>query len=495
MNTSTKLSRMGEQALEYATLGWYVVPVNSVQGKCCSCNKKENCGNSAGKHPRISNWQNKASNDPREIKRWWRKWPDANVGIVTGPKSGLVVVDADVKDNGLETIRSLATDHPELMNTYIVITGGGGLHLYFRHPGVEVKNRVRFAPGLDIRADNGLVIAPPSIHRSGQVYEARNTPYLSELPDLPSFVLDSHSSRTRSNTGTTHESPKNNISKKTSSGLKRAVSVKAQPLDLNKLTADQQRDIREAMVSSMPTRAGRRNQQTFALARRLHSVPGVEWKDINVESLRVLVMKWHEQSVAAAKQSGFHIDATKQETWHDFVYGWDRVKVPFGASLEGVVETVSKHKIGRGGKPPEPVQNAADFLMYDDDQDLLLLMTFMWELNEFHEGLGFFLSAREAAKRIRELGTVKPRDHGWTNRKMNQLEEDRVLQCLERGDAGTEGHRKSSTYLWIWQPKTRDADLSWLDQTPTVAPPDATAADLDRARAEQLKALANFGKK
>jgi len=285
--------------------------------------------------------------------------------------------------------------------------------------------------------------------------------------------------------------------------LVRAVGHKTKSLDLRKLTADQQRDIREAMVLSMPTRAGRRNQQTFVLARRLLSVEEDSedddndnklLKDINVEDLRPLVIKWHEESVAAAKQSGFHIDATKDETWREFTYGWDRVKVPFGASLEGVVETVSKYKIGRGGKPPEPVQNAADFLLYDD-QDLLLLMTFIWQLHEHEDGLGFFLSAREAAKRIRELGTVKPRDHGWTNRKMDQLQNDRVLRCLEKGIAGEEGKGKSSTYLWIWQPKTRDPDLSWLDLTPTTAPLEATDDQMDRIRKAQQEALKRFGKK
>ena len=49
-------------------------------------------------------------------------------------------------------------------------TGGGGRHLYFRHPGGTVHNKVGLAPGIDLRGDGGLVVAPPSLHRSGRRY-------------------------------------------------------------------------------------------------------------------------------------------------------------------------------------------------------------------------------------------------------------------------------------------------------------------------------------
>jgi hypothetical protein len=54
-----------------------------------------------------------------------------------------------------------------------VTTGGGGHHLYFRHPGGSVRNRAGLAPGLDLRADGGYVVAPPSLHPSGRHYAWR----------------------------------------------------------------------------------------------------------------------------------------------------------------------------------------------------------------------------------------------------------------------------------------------------------------------------------
>lgn len=82
-----------QTALAYAQRGWLVVPLhNPKQGKC-SCRKK-NCG-SPGKHPRTEHGLNDGSRDSKQIARRWEKWPDANLGILTGQNSDLVVLDVD----------------------------------------------------------------------------------------------------------------------------------------------------------------------------------------------------------------------------------------------------------------------------------------------------------------------------------------------------------------------------------------------------------------
>lgn len=49
--------------------------------------------------------------------------------------------------------------------TAYVITGSGGAHLYYRHPGTPILNsQSKVAPGVDVRGDGGYVVAPPSIH-------------------------------------------------------------------------------------------------------------------------------------------------------------------------------------------------------------------------------------------------------------------------------------------------------------------------------------------
>ena len=72
-------------ALGLAARGWHVIPLHTPTGKGCSCAQGD-C-ESIGKHPRIGNWPEEAATDPETITKWWTRWPQANIGIVTGSKS------------------------------------------------------------------------------------------------------------------------------------------------------------------------------------------------------------------------------------------------------------------------------------------------------------------------------------------------------------------------------------------------------------------------
>lgn len=137
-----------EAALGYAQRGWPVFPVVP-----------------RSKLPKIKDWPDTATTDPEQISRWWRATPSANVGIVTGGRSGLVVVDVDPGRGG--QVERLLAEYP---TGSIVRTGGGGFHLYYAAPDHEVRNRVT-EKGLDVRGERGFVVAPPSVHKSGGVYE------------------------------------------------------------------------------------------------------------------------------------------------------------------------------------------------------------------------------------------------------------------------------------------------------------------------------------
>ena len=68
------------------------------------------------------------------------------------------------------------------------ITGGGGRHVYFSHPGGVVHNRANIQPGIDLRGDGGCIVAPPSVHPSGKRYRwkkghAPGDVKLARLPD------------------------------------------------------------------------------------------------------------------------------------------------------------------------------------------------------------------------------------------------------------------------------------------------------------------------
>jgi hypothetical protein len=105
-----------------------------------------------------------------EVERWLERWPDANMAIVTGALSGLVVLDVDVRHGGDESLERLECDHGPLARTVEAMSGGGGRHRYFAHPGGTVPNRVACAAGIDVRGDGGCVVAPPSLHASGRCY-------------------------------------------------------------------------------------------------------------------------------------------------------------------------------------------------------------------------------------------------------------------------------------------------------------------------------------
>ena len=82
-------------ALAYARRGWPVFPLHHPINDRCSCEKPD-CGD-VGKHPRyhkadLQHGLRDATTDPEQIRRWWTRWPQANIGMVTGAISGLVVL-------------------------------------------------------------------------------------------------------------------------------------------------------------------------------------------------------------------------------------------------------------------------------------------------------------------------------------------------------------------------------------------------------------------
>ena len=153
-------------ALEYAARGWFVIPLHSPTARGCSCGRAD-C-QSPAKHPRTAHGLKDASRESATIREWWERWPDANIGILTGPESGFFVLDVDGKQ-GEESLIELERRGCHLPDTYTVRTGGGGQHLYFLWlQGADVRNsQSKIAPGLDIRGQGGYVAAPPSLHASG----------------------------------------------------------------------------------------------------------------------------------------------------------------------------------------------------------------------------------------------------------------------------------------------------------------------------------------
>ena len=112
-----------------------------------------------------------ATTDPDRITAMIAAVPDGQLAVRTGVVSGLLVVDVDPAHGGRVSLIGLMADWL-IPRTLHVQTGSGGLHLYYRHPDQHVPSRpMARQPGIDIKADGGYVVAPPSIHhRTGRPY-------------------------------------------------------------------------------------------------------------------------------------------------------------------------------------------------------------------------------------------------------------------------------------------------------------------------------------
>jgi hypothetical protein len=145
---------MAEAAKRYLARGWPVLPLRA-----------------RDKRPLIR-WEDLQKERPAEgdIAEWFRCLPDANIGVVTGEISNLIVLDINPKHGGDASLERLQQRFGSLSATVEAVTGGGGRHLYFAHPGGLTRNRAGLVQGIDLRGDGGYVVAPPSIHPSGRPY-------------------------------------------------------------------------------------------------------------------------------------------------------------------------------------------------------------------------------------------------------------------------------------------------------------------------------------
>lgn len=182
--SDTNTNNLLEQALAYLEKGWSVIPVNPETKKP------------------IILWKEYQAGRPtkEEITKWWTKHPNANIGLITGRISGIVVVDIDLYHGGVE-------DGFQDIQTVKVKTGGGGLHYYFQYQ-ENLGCYTGIQQGIDIRANGGYVILPPSIHKSGNAYEWLLSPDTVQLASLPQIVKDWINKRTDNNENTKDQKSK-----------------------------------------------------------------------------------------------------------------------------------------------------------------------------------------------------------------------------------------------------------------------------------------------
>jgi Bifunctional DNA primase/polymerase, N-terminal/Primase C terminal 2 (PriCT-2) len=133
-----------------------------------------------------------ATRDEEEIKRDWERWPNANVCIVTGEVSGVFVTETDNKAdvNGDAVLAAWQRKKSVLPFTRKARSPSGSIHWYWRWPGGElvIRNDVgrKIGPGVDVRGEGGMVVAPPSVRHDG-IYQWLND---APIANAPLWLID-----------------------------------------------------------------------------------------------------------------------------------------------------------------------------------------------------------------------------------------------------------------------------------------------------------------
>lgn len=168
---------MKDYALQYAGMGWAVFPLIP-----------------RDKKPATQDGFKSATTDKQQIDKWWNENPNYNIGIATGERSkGLIVIDLDEDTekgkHGIAEFDKWQQEHGRIPDTAIVKTGRGGRHYYFyNHDGL--KNKADILNGIDVRANGGYIIAPPSGHPNGNRYSWIQSPDYHPIAPLTAQLID-----------------------------------------------------------------------------------------------------------------------------------------------------------------------------------------------------------------------------------------------------------------------------------------------------------------
>jgi hypothetical protein len=142
-----------------------------------------------GKIPLWEGWPERASRSVGNEREWTEA---TGVGLTTGRAAGYFVLDVDAK-GGIPALKELQNANGNLPITWRQYTGGGGMQDFFRTPSFPVRNSVgKIAKGIDVRGERGFVVAPPSLHPSGNQYRWADklSPWETKLAYAPNWLID-----------------------------------------------------------------------------------------------------------------------------------------------------------------------------------------------------------------------------------------------------------------------------------------------------------------
>lgn len=160
------LSKYKDSAVKYAEMGYSITPI--VKGTKANFRQK---------------WSTEAISDIESAKRWWNRYPNDNIAIITGKRSkNLLIIDVDRKnsEDGTKAIKEWESQHDKLPKTLMATTPNNGLHYYYfvgddllEETDKYIKNKSKYYAGIDVRYNGGLIVAPPSTTKKGE-YKWKN---------------------------------------------------------------------------------------------------------------------------------------------------------------------------------------------------------------------------------------------------------------------------------------------------------------------------------
>jgi hypothetical protein len=415
-------------ALWYATLGLPVFPVHWLIDGHCSCGGGPKCR--PGKHPRTPNGFKDAITDAEVIRRWWKRWPHANIGLRTGKPSGMVAWDIDPRHCGDKTLAKIIDLHGPLPETVVAQTGGGGQHIVFAHPGWYVKCRESLLPGIDIRADGGYIVVEPSVHENGPSYAWKHRPRDVPLAHMPQWMLDLLDNSTlpdscdepargvtemTENTEKTEGTEFTETTNGSLSPLPSVISVVSVSSVLSVIDVAQgdAEAIVQAIEATAPTGTGQRHRAVFAFARHVKGILSIA--DAKVAWFRPILKLWHHWAYPNIGTKPF------EDTWADFIHGFPNVNFPKG---EGPMAEL----LVRADKSSLPTC-AKDY----DMPQTIRLIKLCRELQRAAKDGPFFLSCRTA-------GELLGIDHNSAAKLLRVLLTDNVIS-LDRAHTRTQAAR------------------------------------------------------
>lgn len=331
-------------AAKYVQRGWGVTPLHDVSGNTCSCGSAEptHAREGGGKHPLINAWQARPIRNEREARETWAGRPMANIGILTGPVSGLWVLDIDPEHDGHHALTQLVATHGPLPDTYTVTTGSGGTHYYWRMPDWDLTNRRGSLPnGIDVRGRGGFVVAPPSISGKGAYYVASPA----EVAEAPAWLLELLR-------------PREVVMPNPAFNDVRQSLAPAGPGVYDRGVAYATEAVQQRLYELSTAPPGQRNARGFSVACRLVELGNARWSGLEPEALRQAFMAAADMANTDGSFNYIeHGDLWRKATNH---VGQNAAILPAADWLgETVAWGLPRDAVDFSGGPSAPIGNTA----------------------------------------------------------------------------------------------------------------------------------------